>query len=228
MDPGKKKGRGTRSKASQEARRRRFVDEVVPRFLEKVAKNSSKPHRVICLCSCRLTMSCVFFSVHFVACASPEDFRIRPSSQAQVVSKVASKFHTHPNLLKPYPPEGNFFLSSPIKGHTCSARFLVMRFDKVFDDDVNKLLIKTWDSVVNFGLKFSEKRLVRSRSKQLHVGIWEQYMMAPAVTLDSRSQNEGAEVALDAFLACFQQHVTSRLNNLLYRYDRTNWLRQQT
>ncbi|KAF8574007.1 hypothetical protein K439DRAFT_1245508, partial [Ramaria rubella] len=97
--------------------------------------------------------------------------------------------------------------------------FLVMCFDRVFDDRVNQQMLKIWDRMNDKGLTSSEKQLNRSDSKQCHFGVWEHYFSFPRVTVDSRTQNRCVETALDEFLTLLGKMVTPRMNNL-FAHDR--------
>jgi len=214
-----------RSKQKMKERADRFVDTVIPRSLEMVANNTGEPMVQSNDVPAMLKQDS---TVHLIKTAPADEFHTRPSSQEKLASIVRARFETRPYILKPYPPNGNFFLSSPIKGHTSATRFLIMRFDKVFDNSINLSIVKHWDAMASLELKLSEKRETRSNTKLCYLGVWEKYLKEPIITLDSRSQIQPTQAAMDHLLEYLGQHVIPQLNNLLYRYDQVNWVRQQT
>lgn len=165
---------------------------------------------------------------HFVTTRPSGQFIKRPASQKAIFAGLTPPASLDPDDLLPYPTHGHFFVSSPWRCHQETPLFLVMCFDRVFDDRVNQQMLKIWDRMNDKGLTSSEKRLNRSDSKQCHFGIWEHYSSFPRVTVDSRTQNMCVETALDEFLTLLGKMVIPRMNNLLYRYDRPNWERQKT
>lgn len=221
--PSNKQRRGVRSPGARQLRRNRYINSVIPDALEKIANSSGNITNRSKIYRDELTP----LAVHFIPSDPPNQFLKRPSSQAKVVSFVTEHFPIDPQQLQPYPSTGNFFVTLPFEQPESATRFIVMRFDQVFDRNTNKHLTDAWNIMNESGLSCSEKRLSRSHTPQCYVGIWEQYARKPMVTTDSKTQMPATQTVLDGFLKTLGAMVVPRLTNLLYRYDNVNWVRQQ-
>lgn len=167
--------------------------------------------------------------MHYTLPHYPNHFIKLPQSQKEARAITSRLFETDPHKLVPYPFEGNFFISLPANVPLSHGQpnFLVMRFDKVFNAEINVAILAGWIELEETGITHSEKRMSRSLVKAIHAALWSQYSSFPMITLDSRDQSADTLIALDKLLLLIRKYVAPRLFRLLWRYDYNNWYRQQ-
>jgi hypothetical protein len=144
-----------------------------------------------------------------------------------VASLVSSLFNCKYSDIPSYPDKGNFFVSLASQlpaPHPC---YLVMRFDKVFDEDANRRITLAWDILSDSGLRVVHRKVTRDTSPQCHLGVWEHYAQQPRATAESLAQVPETITAMDNFLSVLKIEVISKLFSLLYRYDQNLCHRQQ-
>ncbi len=90
---------------------------------------------------------------------------------------------------------------------------LLMRFDSIISEEVNKLVIEAWDRVIATGAKFPEAEANRSVTPALHLGSWCINQAKPIITAYSRAprQSKESEIAIDAFLELINRFVAPRI-----------------
>lgn len=106
---------------------------------------------------------------------------------------------------------------------------LVMRFERVITDRVNKLVVDAWDKVLEAGLTFPHADPNRSATPALHLGSWSINQSAPQITAHSRAptQTQEAQDAIDKFLQIINTEVAPRITTFFKNNFPAQYARQE-
>ena len=67
----------------------------------------------------------------------------------------------------------------------------------------------------------------RGGKEAVHLGFWEQYAREPRITKDTQVQNPEVDTEVAAVLGVLQDIVAPKLNALLWRHDKEQYMNRQ-
>lgn len=96
---------------------------------------------------------------------------------------------------------------------------LAKRFANFTPSNIQAGIIELWDVLIGTHPRHAYKPDARSRSRALHVGVWECSSSLPMITAESRNQKPSTILALDNLLLYLKEHIISKVNNrMLYEF----------
>ncbi|KIM38192.1 hypothetical protein M413DRAFT_76297 [Hebeloma cylindrosporum] len=160
----------------------------------------------------------------------PNQF-LRHRGREQVANTLARVF---PNLtldqLKLEPKEGRLEYPTPPwdKLDPLHPPYLAIRFHDILKLPAQWALLAAWNAFNSLDVNYPKPEPQRSKaSPALHLGVWETYLLLPAITAESREQGTDVIVAMDRFLSLVGQLIAPRLRNLLRRDFPQQYSRQE-